>query len=58
LLGAPSTVANSLPQTRRFTLDLAGPACRWLELGVDGGVETGLLRPAQSSTGKTSQRIR
>jgi hypothetical protein len=28
----------------RFTLDLGGPACRWLELGVDGSVETGLLR--------------
>jgi Icc protein len=46
LFGAPSTVANSLPQTRRFTMDLAGPACRWLELGLDGGVKTGLLRPA------------
>jgi len=48
LLGAPSTVANSLPQTRRFTLDLEGPACRWLTLGEDGGVETGLLRPRLS----------
>lgn len=58
LFGAPSTAANSLPQTRRFTLDLAGPACRWFELGVDGGLETGILQPAQSSTGKTSQRIK
>ncbi len=44
LLGAPSAAANSLPQTDRFTLDPAGPACRWLELYGDGRVETGLLR--------------
>jgi len=58
LLGAPSAVANSLPETQHFTLDLAGPSCRWLELGEKGTVETGLLRPVQSSRGKTSQRIR
>jgi Icc protein len=44
LLGGPSSVANSLPQRPEFTLDLNGPACRWLELGADGDVETGLLR--------------
>lgn len=44
LLGSPSSVANSLPGRSEFTLDLAGPACRWLELGVDGGIETGLIR--------------
>ncbi len=44
LLGSPSTVANSLPGTEKFSLDLAGPACRWLELGLDGAVSTGLLR--------------
>jgi len=43
LLGSPSTVANSLPGKERFTPDLAGPACRWLELDSDGRVETGLL---------------
>ena len=58
LLGAPSAVANSLPRTEKFTLDLEGPSCRWLELGSDGKVETGLLRPSQSSTGRTSHRIR
>jgi Icc protein len=57
MLGAPSTVANSLPQTRRFTLDMEGPSCRWLELNSDGRVETGLLRPLQSSTGKSIHRI-
>lgn len=44
-LGAPSTVSNSLPGQARFTLDPAGPACRWLKLSGDGGFETGLLRP-------------
>ena len=44
LLGSPSTVANSLPGTEKFALDLTGPACRWLELGLDGTVSTGVLR--------------
>jgi Icc protein len=43
LLGAPSTVANSIPGAQRFTLDPAGPACRWLELSARGEVNTGLL---------------
>jgi Icc protein len=57
-LGAPSSVANSLPLTQKFTLDLAGPSCRWLKLGDDGSVQTGILRPCQSSTGRTSHKIR
>lgn len=43
-LGAPSSVANSIPGRERFTLDVGGPACRWLVLDRDGGVGTGLLR--------------
>ena len=43
LLGSPSTVANSLPGKSEFTLDLTGPACRWLVLSPDGAIETGLL---------------
>lgn len=43
-LGAPSSVANSLPNTQKFTLDMAGPSCRWLELGDDGSVKTGVIR--------------
>ena len=59
LLGSPSTVANSLKETSSFTLDKAGPACRWLELTAEGEIETGLLRAGQSSaTGRTSQRIK
>jgi len=46
LLGSPSTVANSLPGADTFTLDLSGPACRWLELGLDGSVATGIMRAA------------
>ena len=57
-LGAPSTVANSLPASKKFTWDMTGPSCRWLQLGEDGSVETGILRPIQSSAGKTSQRIK
>lgn len=48
LLGSPSSVANSLPGTRRFTPDHAGPACRWLELGPGGEVETGLIRSGRT----------
>lgn len=44
-LGSPSSVANGLPGYEKFTLDPAGPACRWLRLEPDGRVETGLLRP-------------
>ncbi len=44
LLGAPSTAANSLAKQEKFTPDQAGPACRWLELGAQGQVETGILR--------------
>jgi Icc protein len=43
LLGAPSTVANSLPRTPRFQLDERGAGCRWLLLNDDGGLETGIL---------------
>jgi Icc protein len=45
LLGSPSSVANGIPGREKFTLDEAGPACRWLMLDREGGVETGLLRP-------------
>lgn len=43
MLGAPSSVANSLPGREKFTLDKAGPACRWLRLLPDGKIESGLL---------------
>jgi Icc protein len=43
LLGAPSTVANSLARSDRFDRDPAGPACRTLELGAGGNVRYGQL---------------
>jgi len=43
LLGAPSSVASSIPGAERFTLDPVGPACRWLELSACGKVNTGVL---------------
>lgn len=43
-LAGPSTVCNSLPYQPGFTLDPAGPACRWLELESNGEWRTGLLR--------------
>ena len=48
LLGAPSTVANSIPGAQRFTPDPTGPACRWLELSATGKVNTGLLYPPRT----------
>lgn len=44
-LGAPSSASNSLPGCERFTLDPAGPACRWLTLEPGGAFDTGVLRP-------------
>jgi Icc protein len=46
MLGAPSSVANSLPGTNRFSLDPSGPSCRWLKLSPDGTVDTGILLPS------------
>ncbi len=34
---------TAFPGAQRFTLDTAGPACRWLELSARGEVNTGLL---------------
>lgn len=48
LLGAPSTAANSLPESGTFVADGAGPACRWIKLAPDGRLDSGLLRPAGS----------
>jgi len=43
-LAGPSTACNSLPCRPGFTLDPAGPACRWFELEQSGAWQTGLLR--------------
>lgn len=57
MLGAPSSVANSLPGRDKFTLDTTGPACRWLRLLPDGNVETGLLRAGASGESKETKRL-
>jgi Icc protein len=57
MLGGPSSVINSVPGAQRFTADPAGPACRWVGLGPDGAVSTGLIRPALQSAGSSNQRI-
>jgi Icc protein len=44
MLGAPSSVANSLPGKETFTLDEKGPACRWLELRPDGNTSSEVVR--------------
>ena len=43
MLGSPSSVINSLPGMQKFTAGPPGPACRWLELGVDGTIRKGLI---------------
>ncbi len=44
LLGGPSSAINSLPGKDKFSDDLQGPACRWLELRTDGSVSTRVIR--------------
>jgi len=43
MLGSPSSAINSLPGAPKFTADPAGPAFRWLELGVGGALKTGIV---------------
>lgn len=42
LLATPSTCVQFRPGTLTFDLDDLGPAWRWLELGTDGRLETGV----------------
>jgi len=44
MLGGPSSAINSLTDVQKFTADPKGPASRWLELGADGTVQTGVIR--------------
>jgi Icc protein len=43
MLGCPSSAINGIPGTQRFTADSCGPAFRWLELGDDGAIQTGII---------------
>jgi 3',5'-cyclic-AMP phosphodiesterase len=44
LLGAPSTCLQFLPKSDRFAPDALGPGYRWLTLGADGRLKSGLVR--------------
>jgi Icc protein len=44
MLGGPSSAINSLTDVQKFTEDPAGPASRWLELGADGSVQSGIIQ--------------
>jgi len=44
LLGAPSTCIQFTPLLEQFNLDRLPPGLRWLELGNDGSVNTGIRR--------------
>jgi Icc protein len=43
-LCSPSTCIQFLPQQQDFALDMRPPGYRWLELGPDGELETGVSR--------------
>lgn len=44
LLAAPSTCIQFAPHSEGFRVDERAPGLRWLELGADGSVATGVLR--------------
>jgi 3',5'-cyclic-AMP phosphodiesterase len=44
LLGCPSTCVQFLPKSHEFALDTLPPGYRWLELGPQGEVRTGVVR--------------
>ncbi|MEW6038939.1 MAG: 3',5'-cyclic-AMP phosphodiesterase [Pseudomonadota bacterium] len=46
VLGTPSTCVQFRPASRAFALDEEWPGYRWLELGPEGSVETGICRVA------------
>jgi len=43
MLGGPSSSINSVPGMDKFTADALGPACRWLELGVNGSFSSRII---------------
>jgi len=43
MLGGPSSAINGISSGQRFTEDPIGPACRWLKLGADGTVQSGII---------------
>ena len=43
MLGGPSSAVNGMKTAQKFTPDRTGPACRWLELEIDGSISTGTV---------------
>ena len=43
MLGSPSSAINGLRGAKKFTPDSVGPACRWVELKMDGTVRTEII---------------
>lgn len=43
MLGGPSSAINGITGVDRFTPDTLGPACRWLELWVDGSLKSHIV---------------
>lgn len=43
MLGGPSSALNGVPGAQTFTADTLGPACRWLELGADGSLQSRIV---------------
>jgi len=43
MMSGPSAARNGIPGMPNFVADDTGPACRWLELGGDGSVVTGII---------------
>jgi Icc protein len=43
MMSGPSAARNGVPGLPSFVADTTGPACRWLELGGDGSVATGII---------------
>jgi Icc protein len=48
LMGTPSTCMQFAQDADEFEVDVRPPAYRWIELGDDGGIETGLEWVAES----------
>lgn len=44
MLAGPSSAINALSGAQRFIPDSTGPACRWLELGADQTISSGIIR--------------
>ncbi len=47
ILTSPSTCIQFLPDSDDFALDTRAPGYRWLRLGADGGLDTGVVRVAE-----------